>query len=44
MQKTYSDWEIKKTNLLGVLKIKLLFFGLLNQKPEKITLSGFCNV
>jgi dTDP-4-dehydrorhamnose 3,5-epimerase len=26
MQKTYSDWEIKKTNLLGVLKIKLTSF------------------
>ena len=26
MKKTYSDWEIKKTNLLGVLKIKLTSF------------------
>jgi dTDP-4-dehydrorhamnose 3,5-epimerase len=26
MKKTYSDWQIKKTNLLGVLKINLTSF------------------
>lgn len=26
MKKTYSDWKIKKTNLLGVLKIELTSF------------------